>query len=56
MNKAVKERKLNYTFALRPSTKVILDKISIKKDIPMGQVLEKMIIEKAKKIKILLDK
>ena len=53
MNKAIKERKLNYTFALKPSTKSLLDKISANRNIPMGVVIENIVLEKARKLKLI---
>lgn len=47
-----KERKMNYTFPLRPSVKFLLEKISRTKNISMSQVLETIIIEKAKRLKV----
>ena len=48
-----KERKMNYTFTLKPSTKELLAQIAIKKNMSMAEVFENMIIEKAKKIKLI---
>lgn len=53
MNKAIKEKKENHTFNMKPSVKLLLQKISVSKNISMAQVLESIIKEKAKRLGII---
>ena len=52
MNKYQPERKTNNTFPIKPTVKILLQKISQYKKVSMAVVLENMIVEKAKRLGI----
>ena len=56
MNKYQPERKTNNTFPIKPTVKILLQKISQYKKVSMAVVLENMIVEKAKRLGIELWK
>jgi hypothetical protein len=49
----MKENRKNFTFSIRPSTQQLLAQLSIKKDRSQGKILEDLILEKSRKLKLI---
>lgn len=50
MNKNQPERKVNNTFPMKPTTKTLLQKLSLRKNVSMATILDEIIVEKAKRL------
>lgn len=48
----MKESRKNFTFSIKPTVQTLLVKLSMRKDRSQGKILEELILEKARKLKI----